>query len=260
MRSAVAFVCGLGVVLAAGLARAEEPAAAPCTPRQAEKAGMRFVEVCGSGVFISGTPLVCTPEERESAACDPVTALEASPLEGPGKNRHVDVLTVDADAAERLCEKRFGGRLPTLLEREQARLALGLATLQVREEPGEFARLRMDPLPEWVAEGGRVNRYPTAGPRPRAPGDVLLGCVAEPAMPQAAAVPIGSTCDERPEEGGVRSPNCAVVVPGTQARFELGCDPAHKVISRSNPYHAPLRCVLPESAFGKVVPQPLTGR
>jgi hypothetical protein len=217
---------------------------------------MRFVELCGAGFFISGTPLVCTPEERASAACDPVTALETSPLAGPGKNRHVDALTVDADVASGLCEKRIGGRLPTPREREQARVSLGLVTLQVREEPGEFARLRMDELPEWVAESGRVTRSPVGAPRPRAQGDVLLGCIAEPAMPQATAVPIGEVCDERPTEGGVRSPNCAVAVPGTHARFELGCDPSHKVSSRSNPYHAALRCVLPESALEGVAPKP----
>jgi len=260
MRSAVALACGLAVAAVAGYARAEEPAAAPCTPRAGEKAGMRFVELCGTGFFLSGTPLVCTPEERASAACDPVTALEVSPLAGPGKNRHVDALTVDADVASGLCEKRFGARLPTLGEREQARRTLGLVTLQVREEPGEFARLRMDELSEWVAEGGRVTRSPAETKRPRAQGEVLLGCVAEPAMPQATAVPIGEACDERPEEGGVRSPNCALSLPGTQARFELGCDPGHKLSSRSNPYHAAVRCVLPESAFARAAPKPLTGR
>jgi hypothetical protein len=109
-----------------------------------------------------------------------------------------------------------------------------------------------------VAESGRVTRAPAEPPRPRprAPGDVLLGCIAEPAMPQATAVPIGEVCDERPSEGGVRSPNCALSVPGTQARFELGCDPEHRVISRSNPYHAALRCVLPESAFAGVAAKP----
>jgi hypothetical protein len=221
-----------------------------------EKAGMRFVELCGTGFFISGMPLRCTSEQSASAACDAVTALEASPLAGPGKNRHVDALVTDAETAGRLCEQRFGGRLPTPPEREQARRSLGLVTLQVREEPGEFARLRMDELPEWVAEGGRVTRAPAEVKRPRVAGDVLLGCIAEPAMPQSTAVPIGEACDERPTEAGIRSPNCAVSLPGTQARFELGCDPDHKVISRSNPQHAALRCVLPASALERAEPKP----
>ncbi len=249
MRCSLAIAAWLGFALAAGSAPAEPPAAAPCTPRTGEQAGMRFVELCGTGSFISATPLACTAEERASAACDPVTALEVSALTGPGKNRHVDARMTERDGSARLCAQRFGGRLPTPREREQARRSLGLVTLQVREEPGEFARLRMDELAEWVAERGRVTRSPASVPRPRRAGEVLLGCVAEPALPQATAVPIGEACDERPAEGGVRSPNCAVSVPGTQGRFELGCDPDHPVTSRSGPEHAALRCVLPESAL-----------
>jgi hypothetical protein len=217
---------------------------------------MRFVELCGTGLFISGMPLRCTPGQSASAACDPVTALETSPLTGLGKNRYVDALVTDAETAGRLCQQRFAGRLPTPRERERARRALGLVTLQVREEPGEFSRLRLGELPEWVAEGGRVTRTPAEVERPRVPGEVLLGCVAEPAMPQAIAVPLGEVCDERPAEGGVRSPNCALSVPGTQARFELACDPEHPVASRSGPDHAAIRCVLPASAFEGGAAQP----
>lgn len=247
MRSMLAFACGLGV--AVGAAQAEPPVAVPCAPRVGDKSGVRFVELCGTGLFISGTPLACTPEERASAACDPATALEVSPLAGPGKNRHVDALVTDRDVASRLCKQRFGGRLPTPAERQQARRALGLVSLQVREEPGEFARLRLDELPEWVAERGRVTRSPAEVPRRRVHGEVLLGCVAEPALPRATAVPIGEVCDERPPEAGVRSPNCAVSVPGTEGRFELGCDPDHPVRSRSGPEHAAVRCVLSENAL-----------
>jgi hypothetical protein len=107
-----------------------------------------------------------------------------------------------------------------------------------------------------VAEGGRVTRTPADVKRPRVPGELLLGCVAEPAMPQATAVPIGEACDERPSEAGVRSPNCALSVPGTQARFELACDPDHPVASHSRPEHAATRCVLPESALERVEPKP----
>jgi len=251
MRAAAGTLAAL-LAIAASSASAETP----CSARAGEKAGTRFVELCGTGFFISGTPLACTPEERASAACDPVTALEVSSLAGPGKNRHVDALVTDAESAGRLCKQRFGGRLPTPSEREQARRTLGLVTLQVREEPGEFARLRLDELPEWVAESGRVTRAPPGAPRPRAQGEALLGCIAEPAMPQATAVPIGEVCDERPSEAGVRSPNCALSVPGSEARFEIGCDPAHKVISRSRPKHAAIRCALPESAVGRIVPKP----
>ena len=218
-------------------------------PRAIEKGGVRFVAVCPDGYFVSATPIPCSPEERKSAACEAVTALEASPLAGPGKNRHLDALVTDAKTAARICKERFGGRLPTPLEREQARLSLGLASLRVREEPGEFARLRMLAQQEWVAEGASVTRYPSVSTPQHPGGDVLLGCAAEPAQPQAQWVPIGESCDERPAEGDVRSPDCAVGVPGTRARFELGCDPDHTLRSRARPEDAAIRCLLPAEAF-----------
>lgn len=224
------------------------PAAEPCTPRAGEKDGVRFLELCEAGVFISAAPLACTDAESASGPCDPATALESSPLPGP-KNRHVDARMAEPGEAEALCKERLGARLPTPQERELARAALGLVSLQVREEPGEFARLRLDELPEWVAEQGRVTRAPPRSERPRVTGEVLLGCIAEPALPQADAVPLGSVCDERPLEAEVRSPNCALELPGGAARVEIGCDPAHPRASRAGPTHAALRCVLPESAL-----------
>jgi hypothetical protein len=157
----------------------------------------------------------------------------------------VDAWVTDAAGAARTCKQRFGGRLPTPLEREQARLSLGLASLRVREEPGAFARLRLHAQQEWVAEQGRATRYPSVATPPLPGGDVLLLCVAEPAMPQAHFVPIGESCDERPEEAGVRSPNCAVGVPGTHARFELGCSPERVLRSRARAEDAAFRCVIP---------------
>jgi hypothetical protein len=236
-----AWALGIVFVAAAGVAHAEEAA---CTPRVAEREGVRFVEVCGAGVFLSETPLPC---EGTAAACDPVTALAPAPREAADATRpkrHVDALVVAGDAARERCE-RFGGRLPTRAERERAR-ALGFVSVQVREEPGEFARLRLDEQPEWVADGERVARAPAAGPRARAPGEVLLGCVAEPALPRARAVPLGSVCDERPLEAEVRSPDCALASPSGE-RFELGCDPAHTVRSKASPDHAAVRCVIPGS-------------
>ncbi len=228
-----------------GAARAEADAPAPCTPRAAEKDGVRFVSVCPAGFWIAASPVPCTPAEHASAACDPVTALEASALAAPTKNHSVDAWVTDAAKAARSCERRFGGRLPTPLEREQARLSLGLASLRVREEPGEFARLLLHAQQEWVAEDGRTTRYPSVATPPLPGGDVLLVCVAEPATPQASFVPIGQSCDERPEEGGVRSPDCAVGVPGTHALFEVGCAPERTVRSRARAEDAAFRCVIP---------------
>jgi hypothetical protein len=40
-----------------------------------------------------------------------------------------------------------------------------------------------------------------------------------------------------------------VGVPGTTARFELGCDPERTVPSRARPGDAAFRCVVPERAL-----------
>jgi hypothetical protein len=256
------------------------PPETPCTPRVGEKLGVRFVEVCASDTsrfadaeahaaqalptfWIAATPLPCSQGEHDTVACDPVTALEASPLEGPGKNRALDALVVDATVAHRLCTLRFGGRLPSPLEREQARHVLGLASLLVREGSGSFATLWLDDLPEWVAEGDcattpakpgpgcRITQFPPVLARPRSVGDKLLACIAEPAREGARAVAIGGECSERPSEGGVRSPDCAVRVPGSTAAFELGCEEETRTgAARPQPEQAALRCVLPETALG----------
>jgi hypothetical protein len=249
VRAWSAVAAGVGVVLLSGSLHAQAPEAQACTPRVGEKLGMHFVAVCPEGFFVNTTPIPCSPEERTSAACEPVTALGVSLLAWPGKNRHLDVWVTDAQNAARACTERLGGRLPTPLERERARLSIALASLRVREEPGEFARLRVHAQQEWVAEGESITRYPSVATPPVEGGDVLLGCVAEPAQPQARWVPIGESCKERPVEGGVRSPDCAVGVPGTNARFELGCDPLHTVHSRARPEDAAIRCVVPERAL-----------
>jgi hypothetical protein len=193
-----------------------------------------------------------------------VTALEASPLAGSGKNRALAALVVDAAVAHRTCALRFGGRLPTPLEREQARRLLGLASLRVREAPGPYAKLRLDDLPEWVEEGDcaaapsapgpgcRITPFPPVEVRPRAAGDVLLACLAEPAAPRAQGITLGGECVERPSEHGLRSPDCAVFVPDSEARFELFCALAPPAAKLPTPQQAAFRCVLPEAALGRV--------
>jgi hypothetical protein len=223
----------LAAALAAGAAHAEEAA---CAPRVLEKQGVRFVELCGAGVYLSEAPLACASGE----ACEPLTVLSPAPRPATRANRHVDALVAAGEAARKLCRERFGGRLPTPAERERAR-SLGFVSVVVREEPGEFARLRLDEAPEWVAEGEQLSRSPAAGPQ--APGETLLGCVAEPALPRARAVPLGSVCDERPLEGLVRSPDCALAAPDG-GRFEIGCDPARAARATAPADHAAVRCVV----------------
>jgi hypothetical protein len=216
------------LAVAAGAAAAE-PA---CTPRTEERGGVRFVEVCGAGIFLAAAPLACEP----GAACEPVLPL--APVDAARPNLPADALVTDGATARRLCADRFGARLPTPAERERAR-GLGFVSVEVREEPGEFARLRLEEASEWVGEGERPARAPA--PRPRGADEGLLACVAEPALPRARAVPLGTVCDERPAEGPVRSPDCALAAPGG-ARFELGCDTERVVRTPPRPDGAAVRC------------------
>jgi hypothetical protein len=234
-------------VLLGGNVSARGAEEAECLLRARVVNGVRFVAVCPTGYWIAATPVPCEGAAPEGAACDPVTALEASALDGAGKNRPLDAWVGGAALAARVCAERYGGRLPTLEEREWARHTLALASLRVREEPGEFPRLLPHPQREWVTQDGAPARYPAAT-TPAAPGgDRMLRCVAEPAMPQARAVPIGASCPERPSEGGVRSPDCAVAVPGTEARFELGCDVDFVRAARGAADDAAFRCVSAEA-------------
>lgn len=275
----------VALAIAHGVACAVRAEAAPCVPRTGEKLGVRFVEVCAStteefgdaaahdegalpAFWIAATPLPCSAGAHETVACETVTALEGSPLAGQGKNRPLAALVVDAAVAHRTCALRFGGRLPTPLEREHARRTLGLASLRVREVPGPFAKVWLDDLPEWVEEGDcaaspsspgpgcRVTPFPPVEARPRAPTDVLLACVAEPADPRARGISPGGECVERPSEHGVRSPDCALFVPDSEARFELLCAAAEPGARVPAPEQAAFRCVLPESALGRVSAEP----
>lgn len=282
MRMLGALGVALALRLGAGAAGAQEPSTPACVPRVGEKLGVRFVEVCAShtaafgdaeahaaealpAFWIAATPLPCSAGAHETVACEPVTALEVSPQPGKGKNRPLDALVVDATVAHRTCTLRFGGRLPTPLEREQARRVLGLVSLRVREVPGPFAKLRLDDQPEWVAEGDcaatpakpgpgcRITPFPPVEVRPRAADDVLLACLAGPAGPRATGVPIGSECPERPVEGNLRSPGCALRVPDREAVFELGCEAVERPTAQQPaPDQAAFRCVLPERALGRV--------
>ena len=276
----------LSSLLLAGSALAAEDPSTPCAPRVAEKLGVRFIEVCGVNTaafadagahdegalpafWVAAVPLPCTRGEHATVECETVTALEVSPLASRHKNRPVESMLVDAVTAHRTCTLRFGGRLPTPLEREQARHVLGLVSLLVREGLDPARRIWLDDLPEWVAEGDclsspsklgpgcRLAQFPPIISRPLRDGDRRLACGAEPAGPEAPVVPIGAACAERPAQGGVRSPDCAVAFPGgaPDARFELACREA-PVDARAAAAHpraelAAFRCVVLPGALGR---------
>ena len=283
VRSHLAAVSSL--LLARSVFAGEDPPA-PCAPRIAEKLGVRFVEVCAVNTadfpdapahdegalpafWIAAVPLPCTAGEHETVECETVTALEASPLASRHKNRPVEAMLVDAVTAHRTCTLRFGGRLPTPLEREQARHVLGLASLLVRDGPDPARRIWLDDLPEWVAEGDcltspskpgpgcRIAQFPPVMSRPLREGDSRLACGARPAGLEAPVVPIGAACAERPAQGGVRSPDCAVAFPGgaPDARFELACRAApldaRAAAAHPRAEHAAFRCVVLQLALGR---------
>jgi hypothetical protein len=271
----------LALALAAGALRAEERT--PCVPRIGEKLGVPFVEVCAThtsafadasahtpaalpAFWIAATPLPCSAGAHETVACEPVTALEASPRAHPGRNESLGALMISAEVAHRTCALRFGGRLPTPLEQEQARRVLGLASLRVREEGN---RLHVDDLPEWVAEGDciaspskpgpgcRIRMSPPISWQPRSEADVLLVCAAEPAAAGTATVRTGATCDQVADDDGTRRPDCAVQVADSDARFALRCHtPERKRAQHPAPDAAAFRCVLAEQALGRVIEAP----
>jgi hypothetical protein len=283
MRTRASLAVSIAVWLAsAPFAALAQDAQHICVPRVGEKLGVRFVEVCATSTkafsdaerhpeielpafWIAATPLPCSRGEHETVACERVTALETGAGGDPGANRTVNALVVDGVSAHRTCALRFGGRLPTPLEREQARQVLALVTLRVREtEPG---RVQLDDLPEWVEEGDcaagpskpgpgcRISPFPPVVTRPRGSSDVLLACTAAISESGARAVPIGESCGARRD--GQRGPECVVGVPGTTAQFELSCEappPAQRAPRQAEPELAAFRCAVPASALGRVEP------
>jgi hypothetical protein len=226
----------------------------PCEPKGREVAGVRFVRVCAAPpaarFWISATPLPCASSGSETAACTRVTTLVVARA---GDGATLDVQLATAKQAQRSCSERFRGQLPTSQQRAQARAVLGLSALLVREAPGPHARVQLDELPEWVGEGdcaatrAGCARFPAPLARPHRADQAVLVCLATPAMPQARAVPIGSECYERPSED-VRSPDCAVAVPDSAARFELFCNlEPQPPRALPPPEVEAFRCVLPES-------------
>lgn len=274
-------------IAAAALPAAAQAASPLCAPRIGEKLGVPFVEVCASrasevlgedpgrdrvlpSLWIAAVPLACAGGRHEALDCPTVTALEASPVGSRFRNRPLRAAVVDAATAHRLCTLRFGGRLPTPEEREQARHVLGLVSLLVREDGARGDRVLFDELPEWVAASEcaampsslapdcRVSLSPPVIPRPRRRGDALLACDAELAdFGAEPSVPIGGGC-EAELLANARRPRCAPLVPHAAypARFTLRCRAAllepGDAARQPSASEAAFRCVVPESALGRL--------
>ena len=272
----------------AALPLAEARGASPlCVPRVGEKLGVRFVEVCAASAaevlgedraedetlpafWIAATPVPCSQGSHETVDCPTVTALETSPVGSALRNRSLASAVIEAATAHRLCTLRFGGRLPTPEEREQARHVLGLVSLLVRDGRQTSGQVMFDELPEWVAQREceatpsnlvpdcRVSISPPILLHPRREGDAILACDAELADfgPEPAA-PIGGRC-EADADAAVLRPRCAVFVPHAAypSRFTLACRnataPPGEAAAHPSADSAPFRCVLPEHALGRL--------
>jgi len=280
-------LAALGLFAALGLLAGGSGADTPCTPRVGEKLGLRFVEVCASssaavlGVapeddrplpafWIAAAPIPCSAGAHETLDCPTVTALEASPVPSRFKNQPVQAAVIDAQTAHRLCTLRFGGRLPTAAEREQARHVLGLVSLAVSELPEPRGSIALDELPEWTADGDcasspstlaagcRVSQLPPILSRHRPENDRLLSCEATTADPSLERVPVGGACPGAARDGERIRPSCAVRVPhpGFDTTFALLCrrPPAapRGTVAGPAPADAAFRCVLPEHAIARL--------
>jgi hypothetical protein len=138
---------------------------------------------------------------------------------------------IDAAFAHRTCMLRFGGRLPTAIERAQAHDALGLETVVVTEgsDHRDFRRLA-----EWVTERPCLDPSTLGACTPEAfPTGAsavvdwaqLRSCDASPAGTAGAlVVEPGEAC---PLAGAVTAPRCLLgsISPGAAPRpaFELAC-------------------------------------
>lgn len=184
-------IAGAGVIVHA------DAGTSACRAATAEKLGVPFVHLCARGspspVWISG-PLPCGQGAHASVACPTATALGAGA--GGLNDSNVShgpyaVAMTDAFTAYRLCGMRFGGRLPTRLEREQARDRLGLATLLATEGADGSGEIALSELPEWVADGDcenpslpgpkcRIATYPPAPLPLRLAWEAVRACEARP--------------------------------------------------------------------------------
>ncbi|HEY5948043.1 MAG TPA: hypothetical protein VIV40_21250 [Kofleriaceae bacterium] len=258
----------------AGTDRAPPASAAPCHRAFGEKLGVPFVRVCPDDLpgviqapfWIAAAPIGCTSGEHAAIACPPVVAL-APPRGGDPTIQARNVQVIDAASAHRTCMLRFGGRLPTSIERAQAHDALGLDTVVVTERSDH---LDFQLLAEWTTEKPCMDPStlgactPAAFPA-AAVAEVdwvrLRSCTARPASAaDALVVEPGESC---PLAGAVTAPRCllASISPGAAPRpaFELACralTAAEAVRPASqHPERAAFRCVVPDGALvGTVTP------
>ena len=259
--------------------RGPRPTAAPCERAFGDKLGVPFVRVCPADLvgaieapfWISAAPVGCTAGAHGTLSCPPVLPLGPRPL-GASRIAPRTAQVTEAAFAHRTCALRFGGRLPTITERAQARDALGLSAVVVTESSDPSPRLSAQALAEWTTErpcddapaalatSCAPTRFPS-GAIAEVPWPQLRACHASPA-PAAGAliVEVGESC---PNAGvDAASPRCLLALPaatGPQQAFALDC----RALTEEEAIHpdgamgtagtagerAAFRCVVPESAL-----------
>lgn len=281
----------LALTLSSAAALAHQPAP-PCLPRTGEKLGVRFVEVCQSttaavedddpaesrplpSFWISAAPLPCSAGGHETIDCPSVTPLGAAAgIPGNAIVTPQEAAVIDAATAHRLCAMRFGGRLPTPLERAQARHVLGLSSIIASEQTGREGIVQLGEIAEWTEEGECDNPSivgPSCQVRPFPPilvllrqaGDQELTCSAEPAPDGGDhAVDIGGEFFAAPGRAATATLLRLKHTDGPSL-FALTCDRpplrAGDAARRPRTDTAAFRCVLPTSAMGTIGPPTTTG-
>jgi len=252
---------------------------APCTPRVGERLGIPFVKVCPEDLkgidakfepfFIAAQQLGCSAGEHDTLRCPTVTALQ-HPAPGetraPPAPRRSLAAVVEARIAQNVCYMRFGGRLPTRVERARAEEALGIASVMVVTSEGDPKHFDFLRLREWVSEeplttpnvsGSGVGEFPS-GERGLIPWARLARCEGAP-LAGDAGVPLLGVGESCPAPGfafgeaaallpcGVKSPAARPSVVG----FSLACLPPAPDARHPDDdaeKTAAFRCVLPPSA------------
>jgi len=282
---AAAVTLAVTAALAAGcdpdlVDRRAPPATAPCQRAFGDKLGVPFVRVCPADLagaieapfWIAAAPIGCTAGGHETIGCPLVLPL-GPPTAGAATISPRTAQMVDAASAHRTCAMRFGGRLPTVAERAQARDALGLATVVVSASGNPTPSWRAQALAEWTTERPCADtpstlaascaptRFPTEAIA-EVPWPQLRSCHASP-EPAAGAliVGIGEACPSPGVEGAF--PRCLLALPATTRpqAFALVCQaltveqaihPETSVSAR-----AAFRCVVPDGALvGTIITAP----
>lgn len=220
--------------------------------------------------WIASAPIGCLGGEHGTVSCPSIVPL--APLSpGAARLEPRTAQVIDAMTAHRTCTLRFGGRLPSTIERAQAREALGLVTLVVTESSPPSTGIELGALAEWTTSQPCLDPSTLSGSCAvvRAPSSAssevawprLQACSATlEAAAGALIVGPGESCPA--SAPGV--PRCVVAARSGRAAdgraFALAC----RILTAEQQAHpepvegerAAFRCVVPEGALTGTVVTP----